>query len=1130
MKKSSLLKSQLIFTLRKMALLVILMAAAINANAQGLTGTKAIPGDYASIEAAIADLNTNGVGSGGVIFNVAAWYTETITAPLSITATGTGTSGTPANPITFQKSGEGANPLITAYTGGIGTPATAVQDGVWNLVGSDYVTIDGIDLLDPNSANPATMEYGYGMFKASVTDGCKYNTIKNCVVTLSRENWLAGVAPALDGSRAINVMNSYVTTQNINILGTLILDASGSNSYNKFYSNTLQNCNTGIALVGCVGAIVPTNTLYRSDYGNDIGGSSPATGNTVINYGGGLAATTEAVGIRTAYQYDFNVSYNTVNNNNGSGVNHPAKTRGIYLKAALGAYVTISHNDLSLSRGSLTTTVTVIENASGSNALGSTVDIINNTIHDCGGAAATSGFFYGIFNNNVNPVNMNINNNSFASITHTGSGGVYLIYQLTPYASNLSICNNMFTNLSFASTGSVYLISNGTLTNTMTISNNTISGTLAKTAAGGFVSGIYSEGGAAAGGTATLTGNNFSNISIVGATIFYGIRHTTTTTSEIHVITDNIVSNISGGSGLLFGIHQAGGADGSTINGNTVSGWTGSGAMIGINLGKTTASASLTVYNNNINNLSTTNSGSLNGINNVLGVSNSIFKNKIYNLEVNNSLGSVNGIYVENGINTNIYNNLISDLRTPIANIPNSIAGINLFGGTTNNVYYNTIYLNAASTGSTFGSSGIYATETPASIDMRNNIIVNASIPKGMGGYTAAYRRSSPVLTNYSATSNNNLFYAGTPGAYNVIMCDGTNTYTLETFQALVSPMDASSVTELPPFVNIATTPYDLHINGAVSTLCANGGIPVNTPIVITEDYDGNLRNLATPDIGADEFNSVTPCILPSGVTAGSINSGDANLSWTPGSTETAWEFVYGVSPLPVPTNPGTPSTSNTVNHLAGLSENTTYDVYVRSDCGGGNFSAYTVVYSFLTPSVVPLNTTVSGEVLPEATICYNAMEIISVAVSPNTFSVQNGGVATFIAGSAVIFYPGTSVREGGAMHAYISPGGPWCLTPFKASEFAAGVGEPRNGAGHTHFTLYPNPATGSFMIMQKDGRVFNNLNVAVYNMQGETVLTSQLTGENKHEVVTSSLFPGLYFVKVVAGDYVETIKLIRKR
>src|SRR5258708_7244223 len=80
-----------------------------------LTGVKSIPGDYGTITLAVAALNVSGVGSGGVTFNVAAGYTETISARIGLTATGTA-----ANPIIFQKSGAGANPLITAYTGGAG--------------------------------------------------------------------------------------------------------------------------------------------------------------------------------------------------------------------------------------------------------------------------------------------------------------------------------------------------------------------------------------------------------------------------------------------------------------------------------------------------------------------------------------------------------------------------------------------------------------------------------------------------------------------------------------------------------------------------------------------------------------------------------------------------------------------------------------------------------------------------------------------------------------------------------------------------------------------------------------------------------------------------------------------------
>jgi len=224
-----------------------------------LTGTKTIPGDYATIQAAVAALNAQGVGAGGVTFNVASGHTETITAVISLTATGTA-----ANPIIFQKSGGGANPLITANTG-TSTPGSAVQDGIWNLVGSDYVTINGIDLYDPNSTNPATMEYGYALFKAAVDNGCKYNTIKNCVVTLSRENNASGSGPSVEGSKAINVINATVDAQTTNVTPTV---PEGTNSYNMFYSNTLQNCNYGIVLYGYAAA----TPFTLGDTGNDAGG------------------------------------------------------------------------------------------------------------------------------------------------------------------------------------------------------------------------------------------------------------------------------------------------------------------------------------------------------------------------------------------------------------------------------------------------------------------------------------------------------------------------------------------------------------------------------------------------------------------------------------------------------------------------------------------------------------------------------------------------------------------------------------------------------------------------------------------------------------------------------------------
>jgi len=219
---------------------LIFLFASVVANAQ-LTGIKTIPGDYATVAAAVTDLNAQGVGAGGVTFNVAAGYTETIAAVISLTAT-----GTVANPIVFQKSGVGANPVITAYVG-TNTPATAAHDDMWRLIGSDYVTIDGINLTDPNVTNPASMEGGFVLYKASLSDGAQNNTIKNCVITLNRVNNAAGSGPSVEGSRGIEVTNATAAAA---ITALTPTTAAGTNSNNKFYGNTIQNCNYGIVLSG----------------------------------------------------------------------------------------------------------------------------------------------------------------------------------------------------------------------------------------------------------------------------------------------------------------------------------------------------------------------------------------------------------------------------------------------------------------------------------------------------------------------------------------------------------------------------------------------------------------------------------------------------------------------------------------------------------------------------------------------------------------------------------------------------------------------------------------------------------------------------------------------------------------
>ena len=118
-------------------LFTFILAAAVNAQVSGI---KSIPGDYPSVASAIAAINASGIGSGGATFNVAAGYTETFA--LATDGKITTTTSSASNPIVFQKSGTGANPLITA------APGVGTTDAIITFAGCDYVTFNGINLAE----------------------------------------------------------------------------------------------------------------------------------------------------------------------------------------------------------------------------------------------------------------------------------------------------------------------------------------------------------------------------------------------------------------------------------------------------------------------------------------------------------------------------------------------------------------------------------------------------------------------------------------------------------------------------------------------------------------------------------------------------------------------------------------------------------------------------------------------------------------------------------------------------------------------------------------------------------------------------------------------------------------------
>lgn len=823
--------------MRKILLTFCITFTLLSSYAQ-INGTKNIPGNYSTLADAIADLNSQGVGEGGIVLNLLAGNPETAPAGGFVIG-GAGSAVLTTSSSTQQIIIQGNGNTITASAA---HTVGAINDAIFKLIGADWVTITGFTLVE-NSANTVTAaatntmtEFGIALFYVTTTDGAQNNTISNNTIDLDRTYQ--------------NTFGIYSNSTHSSTAMTTVASASGAaggNSGLTIIGNTITDVNLGIVVVG------PTAAADFNE-GLMIGGSL-ANGNNITNFGttgtfsGYVNVSGTVNGILVRNTRNFVVSYNSVVSSDGgttagtlNGIQVPA-----FSAAPTGTFTnSINNNSISLRSGI------------GSGAI--------NGIN-VGGTSASS------------TSTININNNDFYNFGHTtgtASGTIIFITQGGTHL-NQSISNNTFTNNTVNTTGSVTFISNshslpaGGIKN---VNGNSIVTGFSKTGGGGTVT-LFTDNGSDPSGTVNNTNNNnFSNITVTGATTIAGISNTNGG-SPTKSVSGNTLANWAGGTSPITVITINWDGATATISGNMISNITNGGAITGISLGSS-GTGIVNVSENGINTLAGSGAGAVNGITVVGGTIRNVYKNRICNLENTNAGGLVNGLLISAGTTVTAYNNIIGDLRAPNLNAANSLIGISVTGGTTVNLYYNTVYLNAVSEGALFGSSALSASTTPT-LDLRNNIFVNLSTPNGATGYSSAYRRSSTTLTTYSANSNNNLFYAGTPGANNLIFFDGTNSdQTLTQFKTRVAPRDAASVSENPPFLSTTCGSADfLKINPAIATQIESGAVRITSPIAITTDYFGTIRAQETgyagtgilPDIGAHEGDFTALDLVPPAIT-----------------------------------------------------------------------------------------------------------------------------------------------------------------------------------------------------------------------------------------------------------------------
>ncbi|AEH00763.1 choice-of-anchor L domain-containing protein [Lacinutrix sp. 5H-3-7-4] len=169
-----------------------------------------------------------------------------------------------------------------------------------------------------------------------------------------------------------------------------------------------------------------------------------------------------------------------------------------------------------------------------------------------------------------------------------------------------------------------------------------------------------------------------------------------------------------------------------------------------------------------------------------------------------------------------------------------------------------------------------------------------------------------------------------------------------------------------------------------ISTLNITG--PVQVQFIFSEVIDPSdfYDDIAIDDVTIDEL---PPCLFPNTITTSNTTETSVDISWIPGASETAWEYVVQPVGTGTPTTNGTPATNTTVTETM-LSPGTAYEIYVRSDCNstGDGFSDWTGPVIFYT---LPENDDCEGAINFLANADGNCTNFTSGSLSGATQSPQ---------------------------------------------------------------------------------------------------------------------------------------------
>lgn len=490
---------------------------------RGIVITTTSAGGYTINNNTIGFANASGTGT---TIYVGAFTTNYRGIELSANTTVSNIQGNTIAGINFTTSNTGTNNNQLAFSG-ISVYSGSVNIGTTtgNTIGSSTV-LSSIVINSTSTTNSAIIITGINVASAGATSVIQNNSIGGFSTGTGATLLYSFGGIRCDGALGnFTITNNTIgsttlansitmgdsnTTSRINFLGGIYNTASGNIIINN---NTVMNT----ALFGSNGVVSGI-----ANYGGSEGSTITINGNLIAN----ISISGEG-GYYSIIRYASPASTLSIRNNtirNFSIKNSTGYLEGIFTQGSVTSSVTLDNNKLG-------------------DALGGLVTFLSET----------AARFHGIINfAGTTAAALSIQNNNIQEIVNSvvGSGGqTYISNGATTFSQNIS--GNTFTNLTANTTGGITFIFNrvglpaGGVQN---INNNSIVTGFAKTGAGGVITLLLAD--AVSNPTATIinTGNNFSNMTISGASNFLGWQNNSASTCS-RTISNNVFENWTVGSG-----------------------------------------------------------------------------------------------------------------------------------------------------------------------------------------------------------------------------------------------------------------------------------------------------------------------------------------------------------------------------------------------------------------------------------------------------------------------------------------------------------------------------------------------------------------------------------------------------